>query len=656
MTQDDLEFPQIATELDSNHGNHNHQYFSQLIPITLKQILPFDFIRLYQADPEGSEELNEQFQSLLPLTHWTQEENAPCNISFFLLSKYRTNAFKFFFEMISRWLVPGKRLNVLSLYASDFSIPQFGEQNYSICEVVIRIENAEELEEVKRNLPIIESEVRLGVVSSYYARRILEIKGLSSDEKTAMIQEYIAWIAAKKSYNFSYDVFTEMQHVLVMCRDDFKSQRSVRHLSRLIGIQYLFRKELRQKVRFHPEKRHLNLKVFQTTIRLYDKEKKVLGVLVAMNFLRDKEVFEDTHLIKAIQNYVPEAFMVDNSSFFCRRGAEPICTLYLEIEKPGGEPFSGAQISTLRKELPHDLRERVEHLIQPVFMPRNEEEIMRNILTLSKQIKYLRDIPQVFITFDEQSHHHLYFNVILVRVVNDDTLSVQEQFKNSNSFAEYVHDRTKTIGYLRKKYPKEATVCRLKLSKEQFLRRDHSIDLYKARQLVVSEISRVIGEVRDYNGGMISKQNELLEKVRELLKDFVNYNELLLENFFYSLNPVIMRTVLEPEAFKTTFLMLLESISDGFFNEESYAIKIRAEPQFVFVMITSTDVGVEDEIRRELSVLRFTPASLATARVFVYDVPYLGYIFRSDDPKKQRKFCIAIQHAVEKFEHQKTSV
>lgn len=647
-------FPKISTEYDLAVDNSIHQYYSLLVSKILKQIIPQEFIYLYQEDPKATEELIECFESQLPIITCTARETAPSNMSFYIVSRYRPNAFKFFFEMISRWLVPGKRLNVLSMYASDFSIPEFNTNVYSMCEIVIHIENSEELDEIKRNHPIIESEVRLGMVSSYYARRILEVKGLSNDEKTAMIQEYIAWVTARWPKEFSFDVFTEMQHVLVMCRDDFKSARDIRHLSRLIGIQYLFRKKIRQLVEKHPDKRHLSLKIFQARIREGDSQRPVLGVLVAVNFLQGKEIFEETHLIKAIQNYVPSAKMVENSSFFNRRGSEPICTLYLEIEKPVQEQFTREEIKILRKELPNDLAAWVEHLMHPVFMPRNEEEIMRNILTLSNQIKYLRDIPQVFVTFDEQTHHHLYFTVILVRVVKEQGFSIEEMFAQSDSFLEYILDRTKTIGHLRKKHPKEATVCRLKFSKEQFIRRDHSIDLYKARQVVVSEVSRIIGEVRDYNGGMISKQNELFLTVKELLKDCVNYNELLLENFFYSLNPVIMRTVLEPEALKTLFILLLESISDGFFNEKSYAMKVRAEPSFVFVMIAAEDKNVEREIAKAIKSLTLSTSSLVTSSINVYDIPYIGYIFRSNDPQKQRKFCVAIQNVVESLEQQKT--
>ncbi|MEG7679923.1 hypothetical protein U2083_14295, partial [Listeria monocytogenes] len=82
---------------------------------------------------------------------------------------------------------------------------------------------------------------------------------------------------------------------------------------------------------------------------------------------------------------------------------------------------------------------------------------------------------------------------------------------------------------MRKKYPKEATVFRAKVGKEQFLRRDHSINLYEARQAVVLELLRVVGDFRDFNGGIISKQNELVSTVKSLLEGKFKYHDLLLE-------------------------------------------------------------------------------------------------------------------------------
>jgi hypothetical protein len=532
-------------------------------------------------------------------------------------------------------------------------MPDFGKDLYSLCEVMLHVDSPEDLEEIYRNLPIIETEIRLGVESSYYARRILDVKGLSPDEKTAMVQECITYLVRRLPKDFDFDVMMEMQHVLVMCRDDFKAARDSRHLSRIISIHYLFRKRLREAVKQVPEKRHLHFKLFKTRIKDSKGEKHVLAIVVGINFLLDNEAFEKRHLMTAIQNYLPNAHAVEDSFFANRRGTENIATLYLEIEKAGGAEFSSEEIQILRNELPIDLKDRIEHLMHPIFMPRNEEEIMRNVLSLSSQIKYIRDIPQVAITFDEQSHTNVFFTVILVRVAKPGVGTIQDYFKGANTFLTYIPDRCKTVGYLRKKYAKEATIFRVKLTKSPFLRRDHSIDLYKARQAVFNELCRLIGDMRDFNGGMISKQNELLCSVRELLGEAVKYNELLLENFFYSLLPVSMRTVLEPEPLKTLFLLLLEMIESGFFDGEKHSLKIKNDPEFVYVIVKSQDLSLQDEINRVFAKLQIPSFDLASSYVIVYDTPHLGYIYRCDDPFDQKLFCHALHNVVQAWESRK---
>jgi hypothetical protein len=646
--------PIILSDFQPKPKNGHVSLYHQAIQNILSRILPKDLFNINYDDPEQIEDLKEQYHSLLPLVVTLKEDDdVPGNMSFYVIYKHRPTAFRFFFELISRWLLPGKRVDVVMVYSADFHLPQIATEAYTVCEVTVRVHTQLELEEVLRNIPIIESEARLGVDSSYYARRILEVKGLSSDEKTAMIQEHIAALVRRLPKYFDLDILSEMQHVLVLCRDDFKVPRESRHLSRIISVGYLFRKATREAVKLTPEKRHLTLKIFRTQLRLTEGVKKVLGIIVGVNFLREKEAFERKHLLTAIQNYIPDVQAIDGSFLANKRGSENICTLYLEIEKTNGQEFSDEEIRILRRELPIDLRDRIEHLMHPVFMPRNEEEIMRNVLTLSNQIKYLRDIPQVFISFDEQTYANLFFTIILVRVVEPGSASVQELFKNENSFLGYVHDRCKMLGYLRKKYTKEATVFRVKLSKEQFLRRDHSIDLYKARQEVVSELSRILGEIRDYNGGMISKQHELLCLVRDLLGENIKYSDLLLENFFYSLTPVIMRTVLEPEALKTLFLMQIDAIESGFFNANSYAWKIRVDAGFVYAIIKAEDRSIKEEVSRMLNALNMDSSELANSYVKVYDIPYLGYIYRCRDPQKQQQFCQLIQNSIEAMDHRR---
>ena len=397
------------------------------------------------------------------------------------------------------------------------------------------------------------------------------------------------------------------------------------------------------------------LKIFRKHLHALQGSKHILGFIVALNFLKEKEVFEKRHLLKAIQNYVPGAQAVENSFFESRRGTESVCTLYIGVEKSSGEEFTAEELRALRRTLPLDLKGRIEHLMHPVFMPRNEEEILRNVLILGNQLRFLRDIPQVIISFDEQTHTGLFFTVILVRVIKSGAPSIEELFRKANSLNYYSHDRTKVIGYLRKIYLKEATVFRIKLPKEPFLRSDHSIDLYKARQAVFDELCAVLGEVRDFNGGMISKQNELLSQLRALLGDSARYYELLLENFFYSLTPVAVRTLMEPGALKILFEMQLEAIEGRLAPEEGYSIKMRNNPEFVFIMIKARDRAVREEISRIFSMLQVTSPDLARSYVKVYEMSYVGYIYRCDQPATQRQFLQTIHNILHAWEYKKLS-
>lgn len=628
--------------------------YSEVIRQTLAKILP---AHLFVPETENKDFLDDQrrqFFELLPLFKNTDCAAVNKNISFFILSKYRPNAFKFFFEMISHWLVPGKRLNVVLVYAVDFQLPDFGEDIYTLCEIMVHVDSLVELKELQNNLPILQTEVRLGIDSTYYARRILEIKGLSSDAKTAMIQEYVTYLVGRLPLHFDYDVLTEMQHVLVICRDEFKAAREFKHLSRIISVHYLFRKSLHDLVKDYPNKRHISIKLFKALLHLPEGNKTVLAMLVGINFLRENEVFEERHLLSSIQNCIPLAKAVEGSFFANRRGQEKICTIYLEIEKSNGEEFTKDEMRILRRELSVDLKDRIEHLMHPIFMPRNEEEIMRNILSLSNQIKYLKDPPQMIISFDEQTNYDLLFTVIIVRILKPGEDSIQDMFKKSNTFLGFSNSRAKTVSFLRSKYAKEATIFTVRFPKEKFIRRDQSIDLNKARQAVVNELEVIIGEIRDFNGGMISKQNELLCAVREeLIHDDIKYNELLLENFFYALSPDLMRTILDPTSLKSLFLMLLESIDKGLFNSDNYTLTIRTEPHCVYAILKHGERSIQEEFNLALSALNANSTSMANSLVQVYDIPYLSYIYLSSDLKNQQIFCNTIRTITTTFNQKK---
>lgn len=634
----------ITTLFESPFGDDvSNQYYRDILLHTLKKILPADFFDLKETEEARTLHQKRILQQVIPLITCSDTRKFPGTLSFFTLSKYRSSSFKFFFEMISRWLTPGRRLNVVLVYASDFRLTSLSEEVYTICEVMISIDDAIEFQEIQQNFPIIGAEIALGMESSFYAQRIMEIKGLSSDDKTALIQGFIAFLVKRFPKHYDFDIFTEMQHVLVTCSDEFKSARQARHLSRIISIQYIFRKTLKEEIKKNSYRRYIKIKLFRTQINSSRGRRPILGILVGINFLREQEVFVEKSFFKAIQQFVPLAVSIENSFYIHKVGIENICMAYIEIEKRDGTNFTSAEMRKLKNGLPGNLKNRIEHRLHTVFMPRNEEEIMRNMVTLANQIKYVRDIPQVLITFDEQAYTHLFFTIILARIVKSDSESISNQFKKSGTVIEYVHDRTKIMGSVRKKYAKEASVFRLKLPKEGFLRADHSIDLYKARQTIVWELSNVLGEIRDYNGGMILKQHELLSTIRVILADVKEYDELLLENFFYSLSPVVVSALLDPQAFKTLFLMLLEGINQ-YKSEEKYYLKFNTEPYNVFALFIVEDPNIRDAIHQSIKQLEISSTELAFAQVKTHGVICVGYICCASEAKKHKFFDTFSEH------------
>jgi hypothetical protein len=624
--------------------NLNSELYNKMTENVLEKIIPHQLKEI--EDPSTC--LTE-LHKLLPFVSVSEfSSTVPFNLSFFLLCSFRPNAFQFFFEFVTRWLVPGKRLNVELFFASDFRFPNLSQESYTVAEVVVRVENEEDLSILKQHLPVIETELRLGIDSVYHARRIIEIKGMNLDAKTSMIHDSIASLIKKGAGNVNWDILSQMQHFLVTCSDKFKSQREYRHMGRLICFLYLFRREMKKALKTERNKRIVYLRLMHTKLSLALTPKNVLGVLVGINFLQDHEIFEERHLLKGIQSIIPNCKFVEGS-FFCHTvSKEPIKNLYLEIEKNEGE-FSKEEIVKLKKYLIPDLRGRVEKLLHPIFMPRNEEEIMRNIVTLSNQIKFVRDIPQVILSFDEHTASKISFTVILLRVLKKGALSIQELFKQADVKMRFIPERTKIVGYLRNKYPKEASVFHLSLEKNQFIREDHSVDLYKARQAVVNGLMHVFGEIRDFNGGMISKQNELLLDLKELLGGVAKHHELLLENFFYSLTPVVMRSLLEPLILKKLFLFLLDVIEDGLPENERYVIKFWQEEEGLYVIILARDNSFQGDLFKAIEHLRTLGFDSANVNVTIRDKNCLGFIYRGLESDKQARYYETIEDVLKSW-------
>lgn len=616
-------FPTVVTVFEGSSDSAQSVFYASLIRGVLRKILPRDVFLGLSEDEKGSRDFWKEILPVLKAEVWG---DSPYHLSLQMICPFQSHASKFFQEMVSRWLLPGHKLTIESFFSSKFKVPELYDGDLLFADAVVALAAEKDLERVRRNLLVLESEIILGLDSYYQAGRLLEVKGISSSEKNAVIQETLSLLVQKRPNAFDYDVFSLMQQFLLICREEFKQARECLHLSRMVYTFYLFKKSLLSLAESLPGKRHVSLKVSKLRLHLPFMTKQVLGLFVGVNFLHKNEVFDEHHLMKSIENYLPGVKLVEDSTFILPAIEEKVQIVYLEIEKVNGKDFSTEEVQMLRQKLPGDLKNHVEKLMPVVFMPRNEEEVMKNILVLSHELRYFRDLPQVIISFEEQADDDLIFTVIFLRLITDKVPgSIEEIYRREGGKFPFVEDRVKRVGMLRGKYPKEATVFRLSLPKHLFLREDHTLDLLKARQEVVMELQKILGEFRDYNGGMIARQGETLQNLKKLIGELDKKDDLLLENFFHALMPMEARNVVALSSLQSLFLAFLKSINDSLMES------CTDEGAYFCYVVKSKEPFPKEELASKVKNVGLSSCQLITAHVPHENFYYFCSLLLSED-------------------------
>ncbi len=636
----EIEFPEIILD---NDLSFNEGYYKEGIKEILRKILPSDLF--YKENDKWMLSKSSFFNDSLPIINKHALHTNPNSIAISLLYKYRQNANRFFYDMISRWLIPNKKINIGLFFSSNFTFTDFDSYKLSVAQIIVKLDNENEVKEVNNNFRSIETEIRLGVISDFHANRIMEFKGFSSDRKIEMIQESIGNLIKNRPKDFGQSIFSHMQHFLVTCREEFKSIRDHNHISRIISILHSMRKLLQTKIETDPNKRHLILRFLKTKLKITNSERSVLGLLVGLNFLKQHEIFEKSHLLKAIRRYFPKVVPVENSYIIDRNRNNTVQTIYLEIEKENEEEFTFDEIQNLRFSLSNDLKGYVEQLMHSIFMPRNEEEIVRNIMALSRQLKYVQDIPQVIISFDQQTSSELTYTVILLRILKDNPMTVKDMFTQSNSEFRFLSDRIKKVGILRRKHIKEANVFRLVFPINPYFRSDNSVDLNKARFDVLMELNRIFDDVRDYNGGMIQKQKEVLSSLKLLLDEVGTKNENFLEKFFYSITPAEMTVIQNKDYLRNMFLFLLKIKNERMKKPNRWICS--REGKTSYIVISDVEQLKKKALMDKIEKLYLPSSEFLYFYLSDLDINYLGFILFSDDSERQKAFLKIVRDFIE---------
>lgn len=612
----------------------------------LTKLLPEEFFTL-SAEKQG-----EWLVSNLPQISWSEPEAFPDVLSVYFLCSptHEVRAEKVFPDLIRKWAMPEKEVQILSFQNNYFHMREISSKLFFAAEVKVLVEEARDCSRIQEHLPLLVGELSMSVSSSHYLEHILDTKALSLDQKSSQIQHYLRKLVSRQPEQVSSEIFQEMSAFFALSRPEFRKSRQPKHLTRVVVSHFLMRKNLMHHLSISPEKRHLDYRFIRSVLHFPFGTKPVLGLSISVGLTEKNESFEETHILAAVQKFIPNALVVKGSYYSHRIDQDPMKSIYLELEKKDGSRFSQMEVSVLRRELKEELKKRIEKLIPSVFMIRNEEEVMRNILLLSQELKYLSDLPQVMINFDKQDQNELRFTVLVVRVLKKHDLPLEEAFSEVEQSFSFHSDRVQNVGYVRKKNPKQANVFHLRIPKDRaILRTDSSVNFYLAREKVVSIISEALGEVRDYNGGMILKQGELFSQLKHAFGGIADKNHELLENFFFALNPIEAQATTPLYSLKTIFKLFLEASDQELPKKESYFLKVIRRKGSSFAVVRTKDRELEGILSEELNHLENFSKLLVRTQIPFQGTLLQGMIYTSDDPLLHKKFQEIVHGAVKKW-------
>jgi oligopeptide transport system substrate-binding protein len=461
-------------------------------------------------------------------------------------------------------------------------------------------------------------------------------------------------------------VLTRMARIIQRCQDEdsvpslllsllrlpreFKKIRSVAHIRRIISAEYFYKKQVIKASDQYPHKRHLFVKLLKTHLEFPFGTKMVLGIFVAFNLLKQREAFEEGHILESLRNNIPGVIVVKGSFIDNQDKKNQVHVVYLEIEREEQPEFTLEEINRLQACLPRELKGCIEELVPITFMRRNEEEVYRNILSLRDQLKSVKDIPQTTISFEEQTQFDLFYTVVLLRVVKEHAQPLQEIMEKKNPGVIFIPDRVDCVGRLRKHYKKEATVFRVQLPKSQFFRKNRSVNLYKARQKVFSMLVQALGPVRDYNGGLILKQNERLGDFIALTPELED--EFLQENFFYSITPIAMQSILPAALVKEWFLAFSELLEKDLSRKEAYLLLCRSIEDAQLAIVRAEDSSFKELLLKEINHLAIPSLELAFSEVNLHGAFCFGLLYRPSLVGKERDFCKIIKQTMDRWSEQ----
>lgn len=587
-------------------------------------------------------------EECLPLIHWQKCQASEGKISLFLLCWASSEPyFEHFFTSLKRKISSGTEIPRMSFEHFEFNIEATPHKKMSLTEVQLYPESLPESLRIFDLLPNLVEELLIEVKSPQYGQYF------AHQAKHVLVLDRIAQFKRRLHSKIDDQIFEEAKSLLALAESKFIEQRTVSLLSSLVLSQYFIRKSLLKAANNTPDSRNVIYRLLPSLLSSPFSSKKVMGIFIAINLFHKYDIFAEEHVLRALQRLGLDVATIPGGTYSLQRHRESFKFLYLEIEKKNNQPFTSKEYKLLRHNLKEALKTCVERLQPSVFKVNNEEEIIKDILLLNREIQSTSDLPQMMIHFEEQTDKDVCFRIILV-YPGQPGLEPKLEAAFHPTEAIYIPEWTQIVRHLKKQQSVQAHVFKLKIEKTpDLIRSDASLNFYTARQRVSELLTKAVGDFRDFNGGMIIKQGEILAQFKQLFND---YPPETLENFFYGINPIEFQTIIPIANLSLLFQLFIEGNHQAFSSPSDCFIRFVRKELQTFCMVQAKEPSFADCIESSLNTLKLDPENLVTIHLSTEERISIGYILENENDSKHTLFINAVKRGLETWQKKLSNI
>jgi oligopeptide transport system substrate-binding protein len=460
--------------------------------------------------------------------------------------------------------------------------------------------------------------------------------------KILSLNKQLEKLISRFPHSFNTSIFKERDRFLAFFDNDFIKKRSSRQLLQLISSFYIKRKELLRNITTSMKNYQNKIRIIPLKIQYPFASKWAVGVLLQIPLKNQYEIFNQHHLLKAIQSILPKLKMIKDSTYIFQDPNEIIKTIYIECEQPHNKSLSLQELNFLKTLLNERVVSRIEKVVPSVFMTRNQEELLRNILTLAREIETHKDLPQIIISLETQTQENFIFSILCVCSKKALANPIEMLTTIKHPFFTWHLERKQLVKYVKQYQPVFAYIMQLFVSPTPAIsRNDGSLNFLEVRRQIIQVLKNHIGELRDFNGGILIKQQEALQAIQQFLPDTDGE---FVENIFYAISPIEMQAILPLKTLLFLVQTILSTSETPFPNGTNYSINYEKQKTTNLIILCLTNGAFYEMAKEYLTHFDLPEIVLASLYVPRKDFQIICYIIKGDDADGQRAFLQTLKN------------